>query len=222
MIFPDFNSVKLFTELINKKRNIEKFPEQLIKAGQINAMGMIDEILHYVIELYREEKEPEIIKKAINWLYEKLGVEIVDNTLLVFAEKFPPLSVYKGKYSAEEYINKDSKGVPNKQILLEEMIMLWISNVNPSFEPFNEFYDNALLKKQTAFNPIIQELNIFFDSQPFFGPDNENLISMLRSPAIFVPNSLSGQLIYMKKKWGLIISKYLSRILSGLDLIKEE
>lgn len=222
MIFPDFVSVKLFTELINKKRNIEKFPDQLIKAGQINAMGMIDEILHYVIELYREEKEPEIMKKALNWLYKKLGVEIVDNTLLVFAEKFPPLSVYKGKYSAEEYINKDSKGVPNKQILLEEMIMLWISNVNPAFKPFNEFYDNALLKKQAAFNPIIQQLNIFFDSQPFFGPDNENLISMLRSPAIFVPNSLSGQLIYMKKKWGFIISKYLSRILSGLDLIKEE
>jgi len=222
MIFPDFDSVKLFTELINKKRNIEKFPDQLIKAGQINAMGMIDEILHYVIELYREEKKPAIMKEAINWLYKKLGVETVDNTLFVFAKKFPPLSIYKGKYKVEEYIKKSYKGVSNKQILLEEMIMLWISNVNPAFEPFNEFYDNTLLKKETAFNSIIQQLNIFFDSQPFFGPDNENLISMLRSPAISAPDSLSGQLIYMKEKWGLLISKYLSRILSGLDLIKEE
>ena len=222
MIFPDFDSVKLFTELINKKRNIEKFPDQLIKAGQINAMGVIDEILHYVIEVYRKEKKPEIMKEAINWLYKKLGIEVVDKTLLVFAEKFPPLSVYKGKYKAEEYIKKGYKGVSNKQILLEEMIMLWISNVNPAFEPFNEFYDSTSLKKQTAFNPIIRELNIFFDSQPLFGPDNENLVSMLRSPAIAAPDSLPGQLIYMEKKWGLLISKYLSRILSGLDLIKEE
>jgi hypothetical protein len=31
-------------------------PDRATKAGEINAMGLIDEILHYVVGLYRVEK----------------------------------------------------------------------------------------------------------------------------------------------------------------------
>ena len=45
---------------------------------------------------------------------------------------------------------------------------------------------------------------------------------MLRSPAIAVPHSLEGQLEYIRQRWGLLLGKYLYRLLSSLDLIKEE
>ena len=45
---------------------------------------------------------------------------------------------------------------------------------------------------------------------------------MLRSPARAFPDSLSGQLQYIREKWGLLLGKYLERLLSGLDLIKED
>ncbi len=56
----------------------------------------------------------------------------------------------------------------------------------------------------------------------FFGPDNQNLIDMLRSPAVAFPNSLTAQLDYIRSHWNIFLGKYLSRILSGLDLVKEE
>jgi hypothetical protein len=67
-----------------------------------------------------------------------------------------------------------------------------------------------------------EALHPFFDNQPLFGPDHQNLVDMLRSPALAVPHSLSGQLEYIREKWGYLLGPYLLRLLSSLDLIKEE
>src|SRR5579862_3225084 len=45
---------------------------------------------------------------------------------------------------------------------------------------------------------------------------------MLRSPAVAVPHSLTGQLAYILEKWGHLLGKYFHRLLVGQDLIKEE
>jgi hypothetical protein len=45
---------------------------------------------------------------------------------------------------------------------------------------------------------------------------------MLRSPATAAPHSLTGQLEYIREKWGFMLGKYFYRLLSSLDLIKEE
>ena len=48
----------------------------------------------------------------------------------------------------------------------------------------------------------------FFRRLPPFGPDGQNLVDMLRSPAVAFPDSLSGQLHYIREKWGLLLGKY--------------
>jgi len=58
---------------MNLKRDLVSFPEKAVKAGQINAMGLVDEILHYVIALYQEEKNPQVMKLALEWVESALG-----------------------------------------------------------------------------------------------------------------------------------------------------
>jgi len=53
VIFADFMSARRFAQQMNAKRDLAAHPEQAVRAGQINAMGLIDEILHQVIEDYR-------------------------------------------------------------------------------------------------------------------------------------------------------------------------
>ena len=54
VIFANFHATRMFAQRMNEKRDLVRFPEQAVKAGQINAMGLIDEIMHYVVGLYRE------------------------------------------------------------------------------------------------------------------------------------------------------------------------
>jgi glycosidase len=225
VLFANFHAARLFAQKMNQKRDLLRFPEQVVRAGQINALGLIDEVMHFVVAMYRQEKNPRAMALAMDWLYEKLGKSAVDAALRKFADEFPPLAVYRRQTTLDDYMEGETDGIPNRQIVLEEMLMLWVTNVNPATAPFMELFDDTALEKETAYKPIIVNLHDFFDTQPAYGPDNQNLIDLLRAPALAVPHSLTGQLEYIRERWGrwgLLISRFLYRLLGSLDLIKEE
>jgi glycosidase len=222
VVFANFHAARVFAQRMNEKRDLVRFPELAVQAGQINAMGLIDEILHYVVGLYRQQRNPQVMRQALDWLYERLGREAVDETLRRFVDRFPPVAVYRGEIAPDAYLQGETDGVPNRQRVLEELLMLWLANANPACAPFLELFDDTALERETAYPQIIAGLREFFETQPPFGPDDQNLVDMLRSPAEAVPHSLEGQLEYIREKWGYLLGRYLYRLLGSLDLIKEE
>lgn len=222
VILTNFHAVRMLAQQMNEKHDLVRFPEQAVKAGHINAMGLIDEILHYVVGLYREQRNPQTMEQALDWVVEQLGQEEVDDTLRRFVDEFPPGDVYRREVEPEDYLAGETDSVPHRQTALEEMIMLWLANANLAFSPFMELFDDAALEKETAYRQIIAALGDFFESQPTFGPADQYLVDMLRDPAIVVPHSLSGQLEYIQERWGALLGRFLYRLLGSLDLIREE
>ena len=222
VIFTDFLAARKFTQRINRRLDLLNFPEKAVKAGDINAIGLIDEILHLVVSLYRKNIDSKVMGNALETLEKTYGEEAIDQALSRFIEAYPPISVYKGEISAEEYLASESKGTPNRQIALEEMLMLWLTNRNPAVSPFSELFDDTRLSQTTKYRQMLNSLGDFFKERPHFGPDNQDLISMLRSPALESPHSLEGQLDYIRRKWGALIGEYLYRLLNSIDLIREE
>jgi glycosidase len=222
VIFANFLAARLFAQKMNAKRDLLLFPERTVRAGQINAMGLIDEILHFVVGLYRQQVNPQVMVQALDWLDERLGRETVDQALRRFADEYPPLAVYRREIPLEAYLTSETDGVPNRQIVVEELLLLWLANENPAFSPFLELFDDTALVQDTAYPQIIAALQAFFETQPPFGPDAQNLVEMLRSPAIAVPHSLTGQLEYIRQRWATLLGQYLFRLLNSLDLIREE
>lgn len=222
VIFANFHAARVFAQKMNNRRDLVHYPEQAVRAGHINAMGLIDEIMHYLLGRYKEQVNPKVMEKALRWLENRVGREAIDKCLLRFIDEFPPLVVYRGEMQPEEYLRASSENIPNRQIALEELIMLWLANLNPAFSTYLELFDDTHLEKDTAYVQITGSLQEFFKEQHPFGPEDQDLITMLRSPAMAVPHSLTGQLEYIREKWGYLLGKYLYRLLSSLDLIKEE
>ena len=222
IVFPNFHAVQLLAERMNRRRNLTRFPAQAIRPGQINAVGLIHEILHYVFGIYRDRRAPDITEKALDWLDEKLGRAAVDATLRRFAAEFPPLAVHQQRASSEEYLAGETAGTPHRQAVLEEVLMLWLANKNPAFMPLLELFEDTQLDRQAPYQQGMASLHEFFATQPAFGPDDENLVDMLRSPAIAIPHSISGQLEYIYQRWDYLLQPYLHRLLTSLDLISEE
>ena len=138
VILADFQAARLFSQKMNAKRDLAAHPEKTVRAGQINAMGLIDEILHYVVYQYQQQCNPQAVKLALAWLDDRLGKPEVDQTLLQFTSGFPPLAVYLGNGSPEEFLSGSStrasgEPVSNREIVLEELLMLWLANENPAF-----------------------------------------------------------------------------------------
>jgi len=95
VIFADAQAARLFAQKMNQGRDLEAFPDQAVKAGQINAMGLIDEIMHLAIGLYRKTENPQVLEQALAWLDGSLGEDVVDRALTRFVDEFPPLAVYQ-------------------------------------------------------------------------------------------------------------------------------
>ncbi len=66
VLFANFHAARVFAQKINDQRDLVRFPEQTVTAGHINAMGLIDEILHFVVGLYREQQNPDVVAMALD------------------------------------------------------------------------------------------------------------------------------------------------------------
>ncbi len=223
VLFANFSGARKFAQQINAKRDLIRHPEKMVRAGQLNAMGLIDEIMHYVVGDYARQVNPHILSAALAGLERTLGVQAVHGALRLFCDEFPPIAVYRHDVDVDAYLAGETAGVPNRVLALEEMLLLWLANMDPAYNPYGELFDDSHLVEHTVYRKMMEGLQGFFTTQPAFGPDVQPLIDMLRTPALLVPDSLTGQLEYILAHWGVLLGgRFLYRLLSSLDLIKEE
>ncbi|MBN1938443.1 MAG: alpha-amylase, partial [Candidatus Aminicenantes bacterium] len=216
-VFADFQAVRRFAHRLNTQR-----PRSLaVAAGDINALGLIDEFRHAVFHAYRKEKHPGVLRDALAALAAEIGPDVLEETLRRFLRDFPPVAVYKGLVTIPEYLEATTL-LPHRETALEEMLMLRLTNLNPAALPLRELFDDEPLARATAYLRLLDQLKVFFDSQPAFGPGQKNLIDLLAAPAAVSPHSLKGQLNYILAHWAPLLGGKLPRIISGLDLLREE
>ncbi|PZA07018.1 MULTISPECIES: alpha-amylase family glycosyl hydrolase [unclassified Meiothermus] len=221
VIFADFEAARRFAAAMNAKRDLANHPESAVSAAQIAAMGLIDEMLHFVVEQYRRQHNPHVMLEALGALEATLGADTLETALRAFAQEFPPIRVYRGELALDEYLSGHTEGRANREILLEEMLMLWLANANPAFAPFLELFDDAALEHSTAYLSIIQGLEAFFEAQPASSESGVSLFRTLRLPALMHPDSLEAQLEFLLKRFGGTLGRFAQRILTGIGVLKE-
>ena len=222
VIFANLAASRDFAHRINQVRNADLHPELAAHPAALNAMGLIDEALHAVLDSYRRERDPQVMTDALAFFESRLGREALDKTLVSFTDQFPPVPVFRGELEAARWLAQSTGDTPHRAIALEELMMLWLSNLNPAYKPYNELFDDEQLAISTAYPNITAALREYFEGRPKFGPENQNLVDMLRAPALASPDDLSGQLAYIQQKWKVILGDLIRRLLTALDVLKEE
>ena len=221
LVISDFPTARLLSEKINSVRRSEGKFELQVTAGQINALGLLHEVFHLIIRKYEEENNKSVFKNGIDYLKNNLTEEELDKTILRFVEDFPPLPVYKDKVKASDYLNGKTENKNNREILLEELIILNLENINPATHQLKELYSDEKLIKETKYRDIIEHTELFFEGESKVG--GFNLISFLRKPIIQSPYNIEEQLDFIRSNWSTFIDEnILSKILSSKDLIHED
>mgnify|MGYP007011853924 CR=1 FL=1 len=132
IIIADFYSARVLAQKINEVRS----GDTPVTAGHINALGLLHEIFHYAIRVYENEHNPGVFNKAITTIKTEIGENDFQKVLLEFTRKFPPLNVYTGNVSAEEYLKQSTGDKSNSEIILEEIILLHLENIVPQEHEF--------------------------------------------------------------------------------------
>ncbi len=227
-IFADFKAVQKFQVKLNELFKNRGEEEKQVSAGNLNAMGLIDEIFHFVCALFRKEKAPKSFEILLSDLDTYFGKSAIDDLLTQFMDTFPPVAVYQKKLTNSDFLMQSGyeefTGLQrsNREQVLEEMIMLHLANENPAFHQFQILFDDTVLSTNPNYTKVWNQIKAYFMTQPVFGPKNNNLIDMLKEPVIASPTSLKGQLDYIRSNWGRYLGEWLRRMLEGIDTISEE
>ncbi|MBP5751457.1 MAG: alpha-amylase, partial [Treponema sp.] len=228
VIFADLKAVRTFQVKLNQVFKDRGQDEKQVSAGSLNAMGLIDEIFHYVCMLFRRDKAPLAFTNLLSDLDTYFGKDKIDSLLMQFMEEFPPVAVYQKKLTASDYLIQSAidpgtgKQRSNREQVLEELVMLHLANENPAFHPFQILFDDTKLNTNPTYIKTWNQIKAFFMTQPVFGPKDNNLIDMLKEPVIASPTSLKGQLDYIRTYWADLLGEWLKRLLEGIDTITEE
>ncbi len=220
VVFADLRAVREFSAKVNTVR--AKEGKEPMSIAELNALGLLDEIMHAFLDQYRKQFAPRLNIEAYDWLEGNLGAEKLDEVLKSFCEEFPPLAVLKKEQTVAEYLDTtDPQGLANRYDTVEEILMLWITNRNPAaMKLAGELFDETPLIEKCDYNKAIMHLDSFARTQPMI--EGFNFIEYLRQPALKHPDSLLDQLDYIRRHWSAVLGDFLRRLLMSMDLMREE
>jgi len=222
VIFADVAASRRLASRLNELRGPDADPARIVNAGGLFAMGLIDELNHALAARYRLEIDPQVLSDALRWFSEKIEPTNLERLLLTFVEHFPNVAVYQGKVTAAEWLKGATDGLSNREAALEELMLLWLANANPAFVPFRELFEDKDLAQRTVYKQLTAALPDYMGTRPPLSPEVGSLIDALRAPMLASPDSITGQLDYIREKWARYLGPDLRRLLLAIDIVREE
>jgi glycosidase len=222
VVFANVASSRRLAKDLNEIRGTEADPERTIHAGALFAMGLIDELNHALVALYRKQIDPQVLAEAVRWLGSQAQPREIEQLLLQFTDEFPNTAIYRGEVTAAEWLKGSTDGMPNREAALEELLMLWLANTNPAFKPFRELFEDAGLKEKTIYKSVTATFPDYFSTRPPLAPEVGSLLDALRAPMLASPESLTGQLEFIRERWTKHLGEDLKRVLLAIDVVREE
>ena len=197
-------------------------PGRTLNAGALFAMGLIDELSHALVAHYRKAVDPNVLSEALEAFRVRFTAAEIEKLLVRFTDEFPNVAVYRGQMTAEEWLAGSTEDLPHREAELEELLLLWLANGNPAFAEFKVLFEDAPLRRGTAYPRVTSVLPDFFASRPPVAPGLGSLLEALRAPMLASPDSLTGQLEYIRETWAPILGAELKRVLLAIDVLREE
>ncbi|HYK36090.1 alpha-amylase family glycosyl hydrolase [Alloacidobacterium sp.] len=222
VVFANVAASRKLASQLNQARGTETDSSKAINAGALFAMGLIDELSHALVARYRKEIDPAVHTQAIRWFSSKINQPDLEKLLLAFVEQFPNVAVYRGEMTAQQWLNGTTEGMSNREATLEELMLLWLANINPAFVPFRELFDDKDLKSQTAYQNVTADLPGYLSTRPPLAPEAGSLFEALRAPMLAAPDSITGQLEFIRTHWSKYLTEDLRRLLLAIDVLREE
>jgi glycosidase len=221
-VFANLAGSRELAHRINQARGTQQDPVRILNPGALYAMGLIDEASHALIDYYRKHVDPAIITQALAWFGGQVGERSLDDLLLAFVKKFPCASVYLDEQTPAQWLHGYTGDISHRAAALEELLLLWTANTNPAFAPFRELFDDSDLVATTVYPQVIEGFRAYFASKPPIGPGLPNLFNMLRAPVLAAPESLGGQLEFIRTRWAAYLGETLRAVILAADILREE
>ncbi|MDZ4861303.1 MAG: alpha-amylase family glycosyl hydrolase [Candidatus Hydrogenedentes bacterium] len=192
-------------------------------AGQMLTLGIVTEVLRFLIDYYCARQLPGVLNSAFEWTRKHEGEPIVDQPPPAFVTLYPPVEVQIGGADPAQFLQTRENDLTNVEASAREMMLLSLAMSNPAMRTFWPLFADDALRVRAPYVPLVVNIEQYFNTQPTLDLLDEPLFECLRAPMRAAPDSLEAQLDFIRTKWARILPDSLTiRLLTVQDILGEE
>lgn len=193
-------------------------PKADLHEGWLHLWGVINRILKFLVKDYCQERGARF--EGHNLLADTVEVPLnpLPEIYRALSHYYPPAPVLKKEARVEQFLAQlSTQELP----LVAELFVLALQQLNPALKKVRPLYDDAALQQETGYHALLDQIDQHLYDLPG-APSPERLWQRLKAPLEAAPNSLEGQLHYLRTVYGHRLPQdLLLQVDNAFDLMAE-
>jgi len=185
-----------------------------VHAGQLNMYATLLKVFHHLIGDVAEKQAPDLLADALRRAGHDPGGQTTAEAAGEFTRFFPP-----GSTPAPSPRSPDQR-----RVILREILLLRLAAENPALDSFRTILDDSRLAASVpAYPQVAAGMERTLSRTPLLPELDMPLYEALRAPIKASPDSLSGQVGYIREHWNILLPDELfEELLISFDILLEE
>ncbi len=193
-----------------------------VPAEILLVLRTLNQALRHVANRYFQNDNPGSLARCRSWGEQNFGEESLNHLYQVFVELFPPLALQSGSRDAARFLADTSGPISGLDQTTLEMVLLFLNVGNPAAAEAVELFDDDELRLRVSYVPFLTGMEDYLNNSEPPGSEGTTLFHLLRSPMQASPDSLAGQIRYIRDHWGhLLPPEFMLRLQFALDVLHE-
>ena len=215
--------IQFFRQLAFKLNNSRPAGSAIVHAGELNLYASLQKALRYLIDnVAHAPASSLLVNAAKSGGFDPSGADL-RTTAGKFVELFPPAPILEGRAEPGRWLSESLSTPIQTHRLLREMLLLRLAAANPAIDSFRELVDDRALAASSHYSSIILALNHSLEEGPILVEKGCTLLEALMAAIIASPNSLAGQVAYLREEWHDVLPPdLLHEVATAFDILQEE
>ncbi|MBW4054570.1 MAG: alpha-amylase [Proteobacteria bacterium] len=215
--------IQFFRQLALKLNHTRPPGSAVVHAGELNLYASLQKTLRYLIDGVAHAPSSSLLIKALEAEGFDTSGENLRTTARRFVELFPPAPVLQGDATPGHWLDNSLKSPRHTHQILRELLLLSVAAANPAIESFRELVDDRALAASSHYSNIIQAFGRSLKEGPLLAEKGCTLIEALMAAITASPDSLVGQVAYLRQQWQDVLPlELLHDVEAALDILQEE
>lgn len=196
----------------------------IVSPATLLLFAQMSRIFRFLLNRYLDEQHPALENAILTSRNLSYSSGPLAATIRRFTEFYPPSEILEGRAAtAREFLEKDDKKHSKRRLATREMLLLRIHGENPALAPCRVLFDDGKLAAASPYGRVTAAIDAELEKAPACDPFDLPILELLRAPVRACPDSLSGQIEFIRKNWtSLLPAELMEEILTVLDIAKEE
>ena len=179
------------------------------KTGELLALHLLSRVFRHIVNHYCTQENPAVLTRAQAALDQAHLADALPKTINTFLNLYPPSPILENRLTLEAFLQESTGPLTRQEECLRELILLRVAMANPAAINYRVLYDDAPLRQAVPYQGITDAFERFLATEEPLAETGMSLLDTLKAPFLAAPDSLLGQLAYVRGHWAIFLPEEL-------------